>query len=413
MAEYKLSYTASDIDRRLGKVDRLVSSVNGVSPDSSGNVTIEVSGGSNITVDTSLSSTSTNPVQNKVIYDAFKNFNDELVAEFKEVRDEIDNLSASGGNTGGSGSVVTGKTLVGEFTLNNTNFTAETNDRYRLGTDLQATMSNIISKLNSGFDVLTAEINVDGGVMGAMCTYIKDENSSVDTIYLAARPDSTTGEFLVFEFDSVYSYTNYTELYEAILSGNVTMDVKFYTVSSGSGSGGGDAIIDVGELPSEYINEQSLYRLVTGTFIYNRYYYPEYPCYCVDALPSVGNPVTDLQISFVCGYYNMTDGEAYGYVNSTLSAAFGVPVGWYTLATLLQVGGMTFSGVITDIMEDPQDSTFRIILTYEMYSYKGKWTAVGSGAMPKVSSDDNGKILMVVDGQWAATTIENGDEVAY
>ena len=46
-----------------------VRSVNGVAPDSYGNVAINVSGGggTNITVDTELSSTSTNPVQNKVI----------------------------------------------------------------------------------------------------------------------------------------------------------------------------------------------------------------------------------------------------------------------------------------------------------------------------------------------------------
>lgn len=49
-----------------------VRSVNGVAPDSYGNVAINVSGGggTNITVDTELSSTSTNPVQNKVIYEA-------------------------------------------------------------------------------------------------------------------------------------------------------------------------------------------------------------------------------------------------------------------------------------------------------------------------------------------------------
>ena len=49
-------------------VSGMVKSVNNTKPDSNGNVTISVSGGSNVTVDTALSSTSTNPVQNKVIY---------------------------------------------------------------------------------------------------------------------------------------------------------------------------------------------------------------------------------------------------------------------------------------------------------------------------------------------------------
>ena len=51
-------------------ISGMVKSVNNTKPDSNGNVTITVSGGSNVTVDTTLSSTSTNPVQNKVIYSA-------------------------------------------------------------------------------------------------------------------------------------------------------------------------------------------------------------------------------------------------------------------------------------------------------------------------------------------------------
>ena len=45
MAEYKLSYTAEEINRRLGTIDKLVSTVNGVVPDNNGNVNIEVSSG--------------------------------------------------------------------------------------------------------------------------------------------------------------------------------------------------------------------------------------------------------------------------------------------------------------------------------------------------------------------------------
>lgn len=51
-----------------------VKSVNNVTPDSNGNVNISVSGGgSGVTVDEELSSTSTNPVQNKTIYNALLN----------------------------------------------------------------------------------------------------------------------------------------------------------------------------------------------------------------------------------------------------------------------------------------------------------------------------------------------------
>lgn len=51
-------------------VSGVVKSVNGTKPDSNGNVTITVSGGSNVTVDTTLSATSTNPIANKTVYSA-------------------------------------------------------------------------------------------------------------------------------------------------------------------------------------------------------------------------------------------------------------------------------------------------------------------------------------------------------
>lgn len=41
-AEYRLSYTASEIDKRLGRIPSLVSSVNGIGPDENGNVQINV-----------------------------------------------------------------------------------------------------------------------------------------------------------------------------------------------------------------------------------------------------------------------------------------------------------------------------------------------------------------------------------
>ena len=43
MTEYKLSYTGAEIDEKLGKVDSLVATVNGIAPDENGNVNITVS----------------------------------------------------------------------------------------------------------------------------------------------------------------------------------------------------------------------------------------------------------------------------------------------------------------------------------------------------------------------------------
>ena len=71
-----------------------VRSVNGVAPDSYGNVAITVSGGSgtNITVDSALSSTSTNPVQNKAIYTALNNKLDKTGTALYASRDASGNV---------------------------------------------------------------------------------------------------------------------------------------------------------------------------------------------------------------------------------------------------------------------------------------------------------------------------------
>ena len=66
MAEYKLSYTASEIDERLGMVDKL----------------------SNITVDSELSSTSENPIQNKAVNAEFSVVNNNI----SSLQTEIANL---------------------------------------------------------------------------------------------------------------------------------------------------------------------------------------------------------------------------------------------------------------------------------------------------------------------------------
>ena len=68
----------ADTYAKKSEVSGVVKSVNNITPDSNGNVTINLgggggTGGTNITVDSTLSSTSTNPVQNKVIYVALSN----------------------------------------------------------------------------------------------------------------------------------------------------------------------------------------------------------------------------------------------------------------------------------------------------------------------------------------------------
>lgn len=72
-----LDYIMNNFDALYAQIPNgraYVKSVNNITPDSNGNVTITVSGGgtgTNITVDSVLSSTSTNPVQNRVVQQEF------------------------------------------------------------------------------------------------------------------------------------------------------------------------------------------------------------------------------------------------------------------------------------------------------------------------------------------------------
>ena len=76
-----LDYIMNNFDALYAQIPNgraYVKSVNNITPDSNGNVTVNVgsgggTGGTNITVDSTLSSTSTNPVQNKVLYAALNN----------------------------------------------------------------------------------------------------------------------------------------------------------------------------------------------------------------------------------------------------------------------------------------------------------------------------------------------------
>lgn len=163
-----------------------------------------------------------------------------------------------------------------------------------------------------------------------------------------------------------------------------------------AGEGGGDAIIDVTALPTENINENVFYRLLTGTFVYNQFTQNSWKCHCVDALPETGElavsgDLSDMDSWVITAYYNTADGEVYAYVDDALGGVFGVPAGWYPFGVLSAAVNVSFSGVITDISDDPADSTYRLLLTRVLYSNKdGIWTAqksigwAGQGAAAEI-----------------------------
>ena len=97
-----LDYIMNNFDALYAQIPNgraYVKSVNNITPDSNGNVTVNVGSGggtgTNITVDSALSSTSTNPVQNKVLYAALNNKLDKNGTATYAVRDSSGNIISS------------------------------------------------------------------------------------------------------------------------------------------------------------------------------------------------------------------------------------------------------------------------------------------------------------------------------
>ena len=97
-----LDYIMNNFDALYAQIPNgraYVKSVNNITPDSNGNVTVNVGSGGgtggNITVDSALSSTSTNPVQNKVLYTALNNKLDKTGTATYAARDSSGNIISS------------------------------------------------------------------------------------------------------------------------------------------------------------------------------------------------------------------------------------------------------------------------------------------------------------------------------
>ena len=154
-------------------------------------------------------------------------------------------------------------------------------------------------------------------------------------------------------------------------------------------NGGSVTIVDCATLPTENVNENAFYRLVSGKFVLNQMEVATYVCQCVDVLPEVGELVMDESQMRMFFYYNNADGLLYGYFNDTLATNIGVPgTGWYDVTMLF---GDEWGGVITSMDDDPDDGKLRLLLSYKIYHHKGGswtsldpmsvgWTGSGNGA---------------------------------
>jgi hypothetical protein len=136
------------------------------------------------------------------------------------------------------------------------------------------------------------------------------------------------------------------------------------------------AIIDVIELPTENINENVFYRLLTADLVGFGSSVSIVHCRIVDNLPEIG-VYSDPNIRKIIYYYNLSDGNTYIYADEkAVSNTNLTSVGWYSIEQFYQINGTySWGGIITNINEAYNDKvTHHLLLTYTILSYKdGKW----------------------------------------
>lgn len=183
----------------LNRPEYVVQSVNNVRPDTAGNVTIDVSG-SNVTVDTTLSATSTNAIANKAVYNALGGKlgkTETAYAATKATQDGEGNtiattyikfINGNGPDASGNVNVSAGGGGGVSTSVANT-WTAQQNfQRLKFNFESFAT-----SRINGTYDSPTASVatyNVSGNLtldMSTLAGMISNGDTSIFTAYIASN----------------------------------------------------------------------------------------------------------------------------------------------------------------------------------------------------------------------------------
>lgn len=187
----------TDTYAKKSDVSGMVKSVNNTKPDSNGNVTIAVSGG--VTVDDTLSSTSTNAIQNKAVYNALKEKlgkNDNVATATRALQDAQGNIISStyikfingvGPDTSGNVNVSTGGGGVSTSVANN--WSAQQNFQ-RLKFSFENFATSRISGTYDSPATSVATYNVTGALtldMSTLTGMLENGESTLFTAYIASN----------------------------------------------------------------------------------------------------------------------------------------------------------------------------------------------------------------------------------
>lgn len=182
------SNVITDTYAKKTDISGMVKSVNNIKPDSNGNVSISTSGGgSNVTVDTTLSATSTNPIANKTVYTALNNKLDKTAAVYEATKATQD----------GYGNVITStyarKVDLASYvkTVNNTapddngnvSITVSSGANITVDDALSATSTNAIQN-KAVYDALSNKVNKGDVVLEAQRALQDGDGNTISSTYI-------------------------------------------------------------------------------------------------------------------------------------------------------------------------------------------------------------------------------------
>ena len=280
-----------------------------------------------------------------------------------------------------------------EFTYNHASITISedghvTSEQVRLTSTLIVTIGEDGKASHTSDDIFT---HVDKGAMVLLdvgddlyASLAGSDNTNSNFIYFEAKQNGIIVRHYDIDMDGNIVFCGIRPIDQIGMENYVyeqISDVQEQINNIGGQIGGGAAIIDVLELPTEDIREDCFYRLLTGKFVFDQNVYAHWIVKCVEEFPDIGESVLsgdlsnlgDISAYSVTAYYNITTGETSAYVPQEIAPAFGVPTGWYSVAILMGAVGLQFGGVITNILDDPRDGEFLILLERVNYSYKDGW----------------------------------------
>lgn len=373
--------------------------------------------------------------------------------------------SITGSGTGES-VAVSGKKLIGEITLDNTNLvTTETvPNTYVFTEGVRTYLAGVFETLNKDFDMVTVEMILGFDTFTFPASVISDVGV---TVSMPISPGVISGCTI-----TNYQITADSELgaiFDLAAGGAETITLKFYTITAGGG-GGSSSQPDWNQNDStaaDYIKNRPFYKesvtlfegdvetsVTSDGLIQNE---TDVPGMVLSTDPSVKYEIIFNDETYVCTPYSQ-DFPIIGNIRvmvEQMAAAEGMTVDDFILAFSAFMPPDVIELYKSDTGEPFAimcDASSSIIdtreagvhhLTINEVTYKtldpnfidqsallptvtsandgqmlgvvnGKWTNMNApSSLPEVTADDNDKVLVVVNGVWTAASIANGDEVAY